>query len=80
MRLIVDRIEEGIAVCSVYDDEDRRIEVPIRYLPPEIREGDHLTLTFAIDPLGKESEMRKAEELLRELTKNQDPNKKKFKL
>jgi beta-lactamase superfamily II metal-dependent hydrolase len=79
MKLVVDRIEEGLAVCYVYDDDRTKFDIPIEYLPPGTRAGDHLTVTFEIDREGQEREQKRAEDLLRELTHGQ-PHEKKFKL
>jgi hypothetical protein len=80
MKLVVDRIEGGWAVCLVYDDEQVRLEIPTEYLPAGIREGDYLNVAFELDRAGAEQEKKKAEERLKELTKTQDQGQKKFKL
>jgi hypothetical protein len=80
MKLVVDRIEEGLAVCYPYGDNSIRFDIPTKYLPSGLREGDHLTVTFEIDRQSTERERRRAEELVKELTRNQDPGQKKFKL
>jgi hypothetical protein len=80
MKLVIDRIEEGWAICTLYDDERVQLDLPIEYLPAGVREGDHLDVTFEVDRESTEKEKKKAEELLKKLTKDQDPGQKKFKL
>jgi len=49
--ITIDRIEENIAVC--FDEEKQELHIPLEQLPPEIKEGDILTLladnTYQID-------------------------------
>ena len=42
--VIIDRIEEDIAVIEL--DADNFIDVPVKYLPKDIDEGDSLVLSF----------------------------------
>ncbi|MBN2144872.1 MAG: DUF3006 domain-containing protein [Candidatus Aureabacteria bacterium] len=44
IEVIIDRIEEGFAVIEL--DEDNLIDVPVKYLPPAVGEGDSLMLSF----------------------------------
>ena len=80
MKLVIDRIEEGWAVCFVCDDERVQLDIPIEYLPAGVREGDYLNVTFELDRESAEEARKKAEKRLKELTKHQDPGQKKFKL
>ncbi len=43
----LDRIEEGIAVLLVRDEETVKINIPLFLLPSESREGDILDITIA---------------------------------
>ncbi|GBC77308.1 hypothetical protein HRbin08_00782 [bacterium HR08] len=79
MRLVVDRIEDDIAVCYLYEDDRVRLDIPRRYLPPGVTAGDHLRVSFELDRESRERERRRAEELLRELTRGQS-DEKRFKL
>jgi len=79
MKLVVDRIEEDIAVCYLYEDDRIRFDIPLRYLPPGTVAGDHLRVSFERDPESREQERRRAEDLLRELTRGQ-PDEKRFTL
>jgi hypothetical protein len=58
MNLIIDRVEEGIAVLNGSEDESVRLIIPVSYLPPGSREGDILSLSF----LRNEPETRAAKE------------------
>ena len=40
----IDRIEEGFAVIEL--DDDNYIDIPLKYLPAGVKEGDKLTLTI----------------------------------
>ncbi len=80
MRWIIDRIEEGWAVCYTDDDRNIRIDMPVQDLPEGVLEGDHLIVTFEIDREKTKKEKEYAEELLRELSQSQNPKQRKFKL
>lgn len=41
-KIIVDRIEEDIAIC---EENDKTVFIPIASLPQDIKEGDILTLS-----------------------------------
>ena len=43
-KVIIDRIEEGIAVIEL--DSENYIDIPIKYLPAGVKEGDKLILDF----------------------------------
>ena len=45
-KVTIDRIEEGIAVIEL--DSDNYIDIPIKYLPPGVKEGDMLILNIEI--------------------------------
>ncbi len=73
MKLIVDRIEEDIAVCYASDDDRVSLALPLRYLPAGTRAGDHLRVSFERDIESRLQEERKAESLLDELGKRSPP-------
>ncbi|HXF04843.1 MAG TPA: DUF3006 domain-containing protein [Blastocatellia bacterium] len=73
MKLVVDRIEEGIAVCFLYEDDRVSFAIPLGYLPAGTRAGDHLRVTFELDPESRRQEQQKAESLLDELRKTSPP-------
>lgn len=80
MKWIVDRIEEGIAVCVPADNEQVVIHVPIQYLPGHVQEGDHLLVLIQVDEHSTRREQEEAEQLLEQLTEDQEKKPKKFKL
>ena len=43
-KVTIDRIEEGFAVIEL--DSDNYIDIPLKYLPPGVKEGDKLILDF----------------------------------
>jgi len=46
-KVTLDRIEEGVEVLLVRDEEKIKINIPLFLLPPESREGDILDITIA---------------------------------
>ena len=42
IKVTIDRIEEGFAVIEL--DSENFIDIPLKYLPPEVKEGDKLIL------------------------------------
>jgi len=53
-KVSLDRVEEGIAVLLVRDDESIKIDIPLSLLPPNSKEGDILDIN--IDKDEKETE------------------------
>jgi hypothetical protein len=43
-KVIIDRIEEGFAVIEL--DEENYIDVPLKYLPAGVKEGQALVLSI----------------------------------
>lgn len=59
MKVTVDRIENDIAVMLIRSDEKHSLEIPIKYLPDKINEGDILNLSFEkMEKETKEAEKR----------------------
>jgi hypothetical protein len=44
--VILDRIEDGIAVLLIRNDESIQVEIPIELLPADSAEGDILDITI----------------------------------
>jgi hypothetical protein len=80
LRVVIDRLEEDWAVILLSEDDAVQFDLPLKYLPPGTQAGDHLTLSFERDPASAETARRRIAELKKELTQNQDPNQKTFKL
>ena len=80
IRAFVDRIESGLAVILLSDGSGVQFELPLEYLPPGTEAGDHLLITFQLDPESREETLRSIAELKRRLTKDVDPHQTEFKL
>lgn len=65
----LDRIEEGIAVLLVRDEEKIKINIPLFLLPPESREGDILDITIDKDMKETEDAKERVLSLLEKLKK-----------
>lgn len=80
VKAYVDRIESEIAVVVLSDDSGVQFDLPIRYLPADIQAGDHLLISFQLDPASAESTLQNISELRRQLTEDSDPQQTEFKL
>ena len=80
IRAFVDRIESGLAVILLSDGSGVQFDLPLEYLPPGTEAGDHLLITFQLDPESREETLRSIAELKRRLTKDVDPQQTEFKL
>lgn len=78
--VVIDRIEEEWAVIAFTDDDEIQFDLPLKYLPAGVKEGDHLTLNFQLDPASAEATRQRIAEMKNELTRNNDPDQKNFKL
>jgi hypothetical protein len=45
----IDRIEENIAVIYLGDEEEHKINIPIKFLPKDIKENTKLKIAISID-------------------------------
>jgi hypothetical protein len=80
IRAFVDRIESNLAVILLSDDAGVQFDLPVQYLPPGIRAGDHLVINFRLDPAGAAATLQNVSELKRQLTEDSDPRQTEFKL
>ncbi|HEU0172766.1 MAG TPA: DUF3006 domain-containing protein [Blastocatellia bacterium] len=80
IKAFIDRIESGLAVILLSDDSGVQFDLPLEYLPPGTEAGDHLVITFQLDPESREETLRSVTELKRRLTEGSDPQQTKFKL
>lgn len=80
MKVVIDRIEGDIAVMLISDNEEISLDIPIQYLPIETRAGDHFDVTFTPDLASKKAAQERTKELLKELTKDSNPEETDFKL
>jgi hypothetical protein len=80
IKAFVDRIEANLAVILLGDDAGVQFDLPVQYLPPGIRAGDHLVISFKLDPAGAAATLHNVSELKRQLTEAGDPGQTEFKL
>lgn len=66
-KIVIDRIEGDLAVLVLYDDDGVKFNLPLRYLPEGVEEGDYLQMNFSKDPSTRASEQKRVDDLLREL-------------
>lgn len=62
------------------DGSGVQFDLPLEYLPPGTEAGDHLVITFQLDPESREETLRSIAELKKQLTKDSDPQQTEFKL
>jgi hypothetical protein len=66
-KVVIDHVEGDLAVIVIYDDDRVKFNLPLRYLPEGLREGDHLQMSFEEAEASRESEKNKIDDLLKEL-------------
>ncbi|PYP89629.1 MAG: DUF3006 domain-containing protein [Blastocatellia bacterium AA13] len=66
-KVVVDRIEGTLAVLVLYEDDRVKFNFPVSRLPGDLREGDHLIVSFEKSEESRAAEEKKAVDLLREL-------------
>lgn len=66
LKIVIDRIEEDKAVLLIGETETRSVW-PRKYLPQGVTEGDHLEVSFRVDPEATRSAKQGVEDLLRQL-------------
>lgn len=72
IKVVVDRLEDDLAVIVLYDDDSVKFNLPVKHLPEGTRGGDHLQVTFARDRQSREAERQKVADLLKSLTEKKD--------
>ncbi|HZF40396.1 MAG TPA: DUF3006 domain-containing protein [Blastocatellia bacterium] len=80
IKAFVDRIESGLAVILLSDGSGVQFDLPLEYLPPETEAGDHLVITFQLDPESREETLRSIADLKKRLSEDSDPQQTEFKL
>jgi hypothetical protein len=80
MKVVVDRLEGDLAVVLISDNEEISLDIPTEYLPAGVKAGDYFDVTFTPDPASRAAAEQRTKDLLKDLTKNNDPNQTKFKL
>jgi hypothetical protein len=77
LKVVIDRIEDGIATIVLYEDDRVHFKLPAGYLPEGTKDGDHFRLTFKRERESRDAEKKKADDLLKELLgQNADSDKK----
>ena len=66
-KVTLDRIEEGIAVLLVRDDETIKINIPLTLLPSGSKEGDILDIAITRDVRETEDAKERVSSLLEKL-------------
>jgi hypothetical protein len=66
---MIDRLEDGIAVIFLGDDEDVMLELPTCYLPDDIEEGDILTFKVSVNSRKTKRAKNKVAGMLKKLIK-----------
>jgi hypothetical protein len=80
IKVFIDRIESGMAVILLSDGSGVQFDLPLEYLPPGAEAGDHLVITFQLDPESREETRRSIAELKKRLAETSDPQQTEFKL
>lgn len=70
MRMVVDRIQESIAVCLM-GEKEVKVDIPLEYLPEGTKEGSWIDVDFKLDLSGEQKQREKISKLLDKL-KNKD--------
>lgn len=63
----LDRVEEGLAVLLLREDESVRFTIPRSLLPPDAREGDTLEIVIRRDVAATEEARRRVAERIARL-------------
>jgi 5-carboxymethyl-2-hydroxymuconate isomerase len=66
LQVVIDRFEEDKAILLIGETESR-VVWPREYLPQGTEEGDHVEVSFRIDPEATRSAKQEVEDLLRQL-------------
>lgn len=69
LKVTLDRIEEGIVVLLVRDEEKVKINIPLTLLPSGSKEGDILDITIDRDMQETEAAKERVSTLLEKLKK-----------
>ncbi|MDG6219105.1 MAG: DUF3006 domain-containing protein [Candidatus Thermoplasmatota archaeon] len=66
-KVSLDRVEEGIAVLLVRDDESIKIDIPLSLLPSGSKEGDILDININRDEKEAEDAKKRVSSLIEKL-------------
>ena len=68
MKAVIDRFEGDYAIV-LFGDEEIKVDIPRKLLPPGAKEGSWLNVSFELDPEGEKRQRKKIEGLLDKLRK-----------
>lgn len=80
IKTFVDQLSDDVALLVWQEDSSVQFTVPRNWLPPELTAGDHLWLSFHLDPASKQTTLENLHQLRQELSAGQDPAQLDFKL
>lgn len=63
VKAYIDRIEEDIAVIYLGEDEEYKINLPIKYLPKDIKENTKLKLDISIPKQNNDDTAKEVEDI-----------------
>ncbi len=66
MKAVIDRFEGDFAI-ALFGDEEIKVDIPKKLLPPGALEGSWLTVTFELDAEGEDKQRAKVSKLLDKL-------------
>jgi Protein of unknown function (DUF3006) len=69
-RVYLDRIEDDVAVLLLEHPAVGQFRLPARFLPPDAREGQMLTLTLTVDTARTEEVWAEAHRMFDEVLRN----------
>lgn len=73
--MVVDRIEDDLAVLVLSDDEKVKLNLPVDRLPKGVKSGDHLKVTFEIDRESTEDVATEIDDVLEKLKRKKTEDK-----
>lgn len=76
----VDRIEAGLAVIILKDDDGFQFDLPLHQLPTGTKAGDHLLIHIELEREAAQATLRRVTELQQELKQGADLDATEFKL
>ena len=72
LAIFIDRIEDELAVLSVTAAPETSFNLPLVYLPPHAKAGDHLQLALALDTEATEATRNRVAALQAELAQTSE--------
>ena len=71
-KVVIDRVEDKLAVVVIYEDDSVKFNLPVDYLPEGVKEGAHLQMSFKVDEESREAQKKRVGDLLKELTEKKE--------